>query len=104
MASTTKELKKKYKLFCRFIAYNVILENWHYNQVATMDHFIIHRRTIRQPLNLNCLILKEMDDVRNHKSRALPYGALLTKDFELFRVKFRNQHDQHIDGGFTERI
>ena len=46
----------------------------------------------------------EMSDVRNHKSRALPYGALLTKVFENFQISFRNKHDQHINGGFTENI
>ena len=33
-ALTTKELKKKYKLFHRFIAYNVIPKKGHYNQVC----------------------------------------------------------------------
>ncbi|GFS42911.1 hypothetical protein Acr_00g0082490 [Actinidia rufa] len=39
--------------------------------------------------------------IRNHKKRSLPYGALLTKVFEHFGVIFRNQHDQHIDEGFS---
>ena len=42
-----------------------------------------------------------MADVRNHKNRSLPYGALLTKIFEHFRVNFREQRDQHIGEGFT---
>ena len=55
---------------------------------------------IVQPLNLNYLILKEMADVKNQKSRALPFGAPLNMFFDHIRVNFRNQHNQHIDGNF----
>ena len=57
-----------------------------------MDSFIIYRSATRNPLNLDYLILKEMVDVRNHKNQALPFGALFTKIFEQFRVRFSNQH------------
>ena len=48
--------------------------------------------------------MAEMIDVKRHKSRALPFGALLTKIFEHFRVSIRYQHDQHINGNFTEHL
>ena len=66
-----------------------------------MDSFVIHKSPIKQPLYLNYLILQEMADVRNHKNWSLPYATLLTKNFEHFRVSFRDQYDQHIDEGFT---
>ena len=44
-----------------------------------------------------------MADVRNHNNRALPFGALLTKIFKHFRVKFSNQISQHIDGDFSKQ-
>ena len=69
-----------------------------------MDNFIIYRSAIGKTLNLNYLILREMDDVRNHKSRALPFGFFFIKVFKNFWVSFRNQHDQHIDGSFTEYL
>ena len=61
--------------------------------MTTMDAFIIYRAVIDEPLNLNYIILMEMADVRNHSSRALPYGALLTKVFNHFRVKFSGQRN-----------
>ena len=45
-ASKTKDLKKEFRLFHQFIAYNVIPPNGHYNQVTTMESFIIHRSAI----------------------------------------------------------
>ncbi|GFZ11218.1 hypothetical protein Acr_22g0006160 [Actinidia rufa] len=60
-----------------------------------------YRSATNDPLNLNYIILREMAYIRNHKKRSLPYGALLTKVFEHFGVSFRNQHDQHIDEGFS---
>ena len=45
--STTKELKKKYRLFHTFIAYSVIPKKGHYNQVTIIYNFIIHRSAIR---------------------------------------------------------
>ena len=71
-ATQFKDLKKSYRLFHKFIAYNIIPQKGHYNQVTSMDSFIIYRSAIKQPLNLNYLILREMDDVRNHKNRSLP--------------------------------
>ena len=53
-----------------------------------------------EPLNLNYIILKEMTDVRNHSSQALPYGALLTKVFNHFSVKFSRELNEYIDKGF----
>ena len=100
----THDLKMKFPLFHRFIAYNVIPKKGHYNQVTTMDSFIIFRSTIGRLLNLNYLILRDMVDVKRHKFKALPFGALLTKIFEHFRVSIRNQHDQHIDRNFTEHL
>ena len=44
-----------------------------------------------------------MADVRNHKSRALPFGTLLTKIFKYFRVKFSRQINQYIDGGLSKQ-
>ena len=67
-----------------------------------MNSFIIYRSVIEAPLNLNCIILKEMFDFRNHKNWALPFGPLLTKVLTHFRVKFRKQHNQFIDGGFSK--
>ena len=67
-ASQTNDLKKEFKLFHLFIAYNVIFQKGHYNQVITMDVFIIYRTAIEALLNQNYIILKEMIDVRNHKN------------------------------------
>ena len=72
--------------------------------MTTMDSFIIYRVAIDEPLNLNYIILKEMADVRNHKNRALPFGVLLTKILKYFRVKFSNQINQYIDGGFYKHM
>ena len=69
-----------------------------------MDSFIIYRATIDEPLNLNYIILKEMADVRNHKNQALPFSDLLTKIFTHFRIKFSNQINQYIDGGFSKHM
>ena len=62
-----------------------------YNQVTTMDTFIIYRATIDEPLNLNYIILKEMANMKNYSNRALPYSAIITKVFNHFRVKFSGQ-------------
>ena len=59
---------------------------------------------IKEPLNLNYIILNEMDDMRNNSSRAIPFGALLTKIFKQFRVKFSRQLNQYIDGGFSKQM
>ncbi|GFS39385.1 hypothetical protein Acr_00g0062630 [Actinidia rufa] len=100
-ASHHKDLKKEYRFFHKFTAYNIVPQHGHYNQVSTMDNFIIYRSATNDPLNLNYIILREMAYIRNHKKRSLPYGALITKVFEHFGVSFRNQHDQHIDQGFS---
>ena len=42
-----------------------------------------------------------MADLRNHKNRSLPYGALLIKILENVMVSFKDKHDQHIGEGFT---
>ena len=103
-ATQTKEFKNEFRLFHKYIVCNIISKKGHYNQMTTMDSFIIYRVAIDEPLNLNYIILKEMADVRNHKNWALPFGALLTKIFKYFRVKFSNQINQHIDGCLSEQI
>ena len=103
-ATQTKDLKKEFRLFHRYIAYNIIPKKGHYNQVTIMGSFIIYRAAIEEPFNLNYIILKEMVDVKNHSSRSLPFGALLTKNFKHFRVKFSNQINQYIDGGFSKHM
>ncbi|GFZ15756.1 hypothetical protein Acr_25g0001650 [Actinidia rufa] len=100
-ASQHKELKKEFRLFHKFISYNVTPKHGHHNQVSTMENFIIYRSAIEDPLNLNYIILREMAYVRTHKNRSLPYGALLTKIFEHFEVNLRNQSIQTIDEGFS---
>ena len=57
-ALQTNELKKEFRLFHHFIAYNVIPKKGHYNQIITMDSFIIYRSAIEALLNLNYIILK----------------------------------------------
>ena len=99
----TKDLKKEFRLFHRYITYNIISKKGHYNQVTTMDNFIIYRAAIVESLNLNYMILKEIEDVRNHSSRALPFGALLIKIFKHFRLKFGRQLNQYIDGDFLNK-
>ena len=91
MVKVTKtiHLKKEFRLFHRYIAQNIIPKVCHYNQVITMDDFIVYKAAIDEPLNLNYIILKEMADVRNHNTIALPYGALLTKVFNHFMVNLR---------------
>ena len=66
-----------------------------------MDAFIIYKAAMNKLLNLNYIILKEMADVRNHNSQALPFGALLTKVFNHFRVKLSGQRNQYISKGFS---
>ena len=83
-ATQTKKPKKEFRLFYRYIIYNIIPKKGHYNQVTTMDKFIIYRDAIEEPPNLNYIILKEMVDVKNHSSRALPFGALLNKYIVVF--------------------
>ena len=56
---------------------------------------------MEEPLNLNYIILKEMADVRNHSSRAFPFGALLTKVFNHFDVNLRGQRSQGLSKGFS---
>ena len=80
-ATQTKELTNEFSLFHRYIAYNIIPNKRRYNQVTTIDSFIIFRDAINEPLNLNYIILKEMADVKNHKNRALPWCSL-NKDFQ----------------------
>ena len=45
-----------------------------------------------------------MVNMKNHKCKALPYGALLTKVFKHFRVSLKNQCVQYIDGNITEYL
>ncbi|GFS43266.1 hypothetical protein Acr_00g0084460 [Actinidia rufa] len=85
----------------RYIVHNIIPKAGHYNQVTTMDAFIIYKAAIDESLNLNYIILKEMADVRNHNTRALYYGALLTKVFNHFTVNLRGQRNQGISKGFS---
>ena len=66
-----------------------------------MDAFIIYKAAMEEPLNLNYIILKEMADVRNHSSRAFPFGALLTKVFNHFDVNLRGQRSQGLSKGFS---
>ena len=40
-ALNTHDLKKKFRLFHRFIAYNIIPKGGHYNQVSTLGSFIM---------------------------------------------------------------
>ncbi|GFS42904.1 hypothetical protein Acr_00g0082430 [Actinidia rufa] len=97
----TIHLKKEFKFFHRNIAHNIIPKADHYNQVTTMDAFIVYKDAIDELLNLNYIILKEMADIQNHNTRALPYGALLTKVFNHFTVNLRGQRNQGISKGFS---
>ena len=45
-ATQIKDLKKEFRLLYRYIAYNIIPKKGHYNQVTTMDNFIIYRVAI----------------------------------------------------------
>ena len=69
--------------------------------MTTIDAFIIYKVVVDEPLNNNYIILKEMTDVINHSSRALPFGALLTKVFNHFRGKLSGQQNQYISKGFS---
>ena len=91
MVTDTKHLRKEFRLFHRYIAHNIISKAGHYNQVTNMDAFIIYKAAMEEPLNLNYIILKEMADVRNYNTRALPFGALLTKMFLHFHVDIEYQ-------------
>ena len=42
----TKHLKKEFRLFHKYIAYNIISKARHYNQVTNMDAFIIYKASI----------------------------------------------------------
>ncbi|GFY99142.1 hypothetical protein Acr_13g0005430 [Actinidia rufa] len=52
-----------------YIAYNIIPKTGHYNQVTTIDAFIICKAMIGEPLNLNYVILKEMADRNQYKDK-----------------------------------
>ena len=91
MSPKTKHLKKEFRLFHSYIAYNIIPKAGHYNQVTSINAFIIFKATMDELLSLNYIILKEMADVRNHSSQALPFSVLLTKVFHQFRVKVSGQ-------------
>ena len=93
-------LKEEFRLFHRYIAH-IITKAGHYNQVTPMDAFIIYKAVIEEPLNLNYIILKEMADVKNHNTRAFPFGALLTKVFSHFDVNLRGQRNQGMSKGFS---
>ncbi|GFZ16905.1 hypothetical protein Acr_26g0001750 [Actinidia rufa] len=97
MVTDTKHLRKEFRLFHRYIAHNIISKAGHYNQVTNMDAFIIYKAAMEEPLNLNYIILKEMADVRNYNTRALPFGALLTKIFLHFHVDIEYQPSQGLD-------
>ena len=62
-ATSTKHLKKEFRLFHRYIAHSIIPKTGHYNQVTNMDVFIIYKAAMDELLNLNYIILKEMADV-----------------------------------------
>ncbi|GFZ09938.1 hypothetical protein Acr_21g0005370 [Actinidia rufa] len=66
-----------------------------------MDAFIIYMAAMDEPLNLNYIILKEMDKVRNHSNRTLLFGALLTTVLNHFKVKLSGQQNQYISKGFS---
>ncbi|GFS41478.1 hypothetical protein Acr_00g0074560 [Actinidia rufa] len=76
-ASQHKELKKEFRLFHKFISYNVTPKHGHHNQVSTMENFIIYRSAIEDPLNLNYIILREM-----------AYGSLLTLRMKRTILKY----------------
>ena len=98
----TKHLRPEFRLFHRYIAFNIIPKAGHYDQVTTMDAFIIYKAAMEEPLNLNYIILKEMADVRNHNTRSLPYGAFLSSIFFHFNVNLNNQPSVKIDRGFSK--
>ena len=53
LGATNQRAKKEFRLFHRYIAYNIIPKKGHYNEVTTVDSFIIYRVAIEEPLNLN---------------------------------------------------
>ena len=68
--------------------------------MTNIDAFIIYKAVLGEPLNLNYILLKEMADVKNH-TRALPFGALLTRIFLHFNVNIDDQLSTKIDKGFS---
>ena len=97
----TKHLRKEFRLFHRYIAYNIIPKAAHYNQVTNMDVFIIYKVAIKEPLYLNYIILKEMAEVRNHNTQALPFGKLLTRIFLYFHISLDDKPSQSLVKGFS---
>ncbi|GFS32252.1 hypothetical protein Acr_00g0021600 [Actinidia rufa] len=98
----TIHLRPEFRLFHRYLAYNIIPKAGHYSQVTTMDAFIIYKAAMEEPLNLNYILLKEMADVRNHNTRSLPFGAFLTRIFLHFNINLNNQPSVDIDKGFSK--
>ncbi|GFY91139.1 hypothetical protein Acr_07g0013350 [Actinidia rufa] len=98
----TRHLMPEFRLFYRYLAYNIIPKAGHYSQVTNMDAFIIYKATMEEPLNLNYILLKEMADVRNHNTRSLPFGAFLTKIFLYFNVNMENQPSIDLPRGFSK--
>ena len=97
----TKHLRLEFRMFHRYIAYNIISKAGHYNQVTNMDAFIIYKAALEEPLNLSYILLKKMADGKNHNTRALPFGAFLTRIFLHFNVNLSNQPSTKIDKGFS---
>ncbi|GFY87606.1 hypothetical protein Acr_05g0012450 [Actinidia rufa] len=97
-----KYYQKMLALMHVYIAYNIISKAGHYNQVTTMDAFIIYKAAMDKPLNLNYIVLKEMDDVRNHSNRALSIVALLTKGYKIDSTEDEGKEDEADKG--TSRL
>ena len=56
---------------------------------------------MEEPLTLSYILLKEMANVKNRNTRALPFGAFLTRIFIHFNVNLSNQPSTKIDKGFS---
>ncbi|GFY80649.1 hypothetical protein Acr_01g0004580 [Actinidia rufa] len=104
MLTDVKHIRLEFRLFHRYIAHNIIPKAGHYNQVTNIDAFIIYKTAMEEPLNLNYVILKEMANMRNHNTRSLPFGALLTRNFLHFHITLDDQPSQNLVKGFSMDI
>ncbi|XP_028127292.1 uncharacterized protein LOC114323815 isoform X1 [Camellia sinensis] len=99
-----KHLKPHLCILHRFLLENVTPKANHYDAIPTFNAYLLYCFEIVYPLHLCYIIMREMDLVPTSRDKSLAIGALLTKLFKHFKIKFSKERESPIASDISEYI
>ncbi|KAL2504900.1 Uncharacterized protein Adt_20521 [Abeliophyllum distichum] len=88
---STNQLTLTCRVLHNIISHIIVHQKGHLDEVNHYDVFLLDSILVGQKLDFTYIMLNHMDSVlRSTNPKALPYGMILAKIFQHFKVSFRN--------------